>query len=290
MSRPKGATTTSSPASVKTDLLARLGLRAEADDQEVEATHDQIVDYLESAPSDIRGWADRRQVEVDRIFALLTGPESELASLARPSAQRTAAAPATSNQTNRVLLGIIGVLVTIGLVVGVYWMGKPDVPEMTAAAQDTTQSQPVLDQAKLDELTTKVEANPKDTESLQGIADVYFNAQDWANAKVFAQKVLDVDAKNEQAYISLGAAAYNSGDNATAETTWKKGLELFPESAELHYDLGFLYMTTGRTQLMESEWAKVVEIDPNSELAKTVQSQVGAVTMPSGQPSAEPTK
>ena len=169
-------------------------------------------------------------------------------------------------------------------------MGKPSVPEMTAAAQDTTQSQPVLDQAKLAELTKKVETNPKDVASLQGIADVYFNAQDWSNAKVFAQKVLDVDPKNEQGYISLGAAAYNSGDNATAETTWKKGIELFPESAELHYDLGFLYMTTSRMDLMKAEWAKVVEIDPNSELAKTVQSQVGAVTQPSAQPSVEPTK
>jgi tetratricopeptide (TPR) repeat protein len=285
MSRAKGATTTTSPASVKIDLLARLGLRAEAGDQEVEETHDQIVDYLESAPSDIRGWADRRQQEVDRIFDLLTGPESELAALARPAGQRAASAGAAAQsvRNNRLLLGIIAVLVTIGLVVGVYWMGKPDVPDMTAA-QGATQSQPVLDQAKLAELTKKVEANPKDVASLQGIVDLYFNAQDWTNAKASAQKVLDVDPKNEQAHISLGAAAYNGGDNATAEKTWKAGLAFFPNSAELHYDLGFLYMTTGRSDLMKSEWDKVVAIDPNSELAKTVQSQVGEVAKPSATP------
>lgn len=289
MSRAKGATTITSPARVKTDLLARLGLDAGADEEELESTHEHIVDYLEAAPSDIRGWADRRQQEVDRIFALLTGPESELQALARPATQRAAAEPAQANQTNRILLGIIAVLVTIGVVVGVYWMGKPAVPEMTAAA-DTSQSQPVLDQAKLAELTKKVEANPKDVASLQGITDLYFNAQDWINAKAAAQKVLAVEPKNEQALISLGAAAYNGGDTATAETTWKKGVELFPKSAELHYDLGFLYMTTGRMDLMKVEWDQVVAIDPNSELAKTVQSQVGAVTKPSGQPSATPTK
>lgn len=281
MSRAKGATTTTSPARVKTDLLARLGLDAAADEVEVESTHDHIVDYLESAPSDIRGWADRRQQEVDRIFELLTGPETELQALARPAT--TGAAPtqaAQPNQTNRILLGVIAVLVTIGVVVGVYWMGKPAVPEMTAAAQDTSQTQPVLDQAKLAELTKKVEANPKDVASLQGIADLYFNAQDWTNAKASAQKVLDVDPKNEQAHISLGAAAYNGGDNATAEKTWKAGIALFPNSAELHYDLGFLYMTDGRSDLMKAEWDKVVAIDPNSELAKTVQSQVGAVVTP----------
>lgn len=283
MSRAKGATTTTSPAGLKSDLLARLGLDAAADEQDVESTHEHIVEYLEAAPTDIRGWADRRQQEVDRIFALLTGPESDLKALARPAAQRgTPAAGQASqpNRTNRLLLGIIAFLVTIGVVVGVYWMGKPAVPEMTAA-QGATQSQPVLDQAKLAELTKKVTANPKDVASLQGITDLYFNAQDWTNAKASAQKVLAVDPKNEQGLISLGAAAYNGGDNATAEKTWKSGIALFPNSAELHYDLGFLYMTTGRSDLMKAEWDKVVAIDPNSELAKTVQSQVGAVATPS---------
>lgn len=284
MSRPKGPTTTTSPAGVKSDLLARLGLDAAADEQDVESTHDHIVEYLEAAPTDIRGWADRRQQEVDRVFALLTGPESDLKALARPAAHRaTPAAGQASqpNQTNRLLLGIIAFLVTIGVVVGVYWIGKPAVPEMTAA-QGATQSQPAgVDQAKLADLAKKVSANPKDAASLQAIADLYFNANDWANARKYAQKVLDVDAKNAQGFISLGAASYNGGDNAAAEKAWKAGVALHPKNAELHYDLGFLYMTTGRSDLMKVEWDKVVAIDPNSELAKTVKSQVGAVITPS---------
>ena len=43
-------------------------------------------------------------------------------------------------------------------------------------------------------------------------------------------------------------------------------------------------MTTGRNDQMRTEWAKVVELAPDSELAKTVQSQVGAVTTPSPTP------
>ena len=284
MSRAKGATTATSPARIKTDLLARLGLDSAADEEAVESTHDQIVEYLETAPNDIRGWADRRQQEVDRVFALLTGPQSELQGLARPVANASAPAAAQPNKTNRMLVGIIAVLVTIGVVFGVYQMGKPAVPELTAAQSTPTATAPVLDQAKLADLTKKVAANPKDIASLQGIADLYFNANDWTNAKVFAQKVIAVDAKNAQGHISLGAAAYNAGDSATAEKTWKAGVALHPENAELHYDLGFLYMTTGRSDLMKTEWAKVVEIDPKSELAKTVQSQVGDVTKPSAKP------
>lgn len=292
MSRPKGATsTTTSPAHVKTDLLARLGLDPAADDQAVESAHEHIVEFLEEAPDDIRGWADRRQQEVDRIFALLTGPESDLRALGRPSmparttAGAAAAAPAQPNRTNRLLIGLVAVLVMAGVVFGVYWMGKPSVPDISSAqAAQQSATAPVVDQAKLAELTKKVAANPKDVASLQAIADVYFNGQDWANAKKYAQQVLDVDPKNAQGLISLGAASYNGGDQKAAEQAWKTGVQLFPKNAELHYDLGFLYMTTGRSDLMKAEWAKVVEIDPNGQLAKTVQSQVGTVTKPSATP------
>ena len=236
MSWADGATTMMNAGRVRSDLLARLGLDAEADDRDVEDAHDHIAEYLEAAPSDIRGWAERRQAEVDRIFALLTGPESELQSLARPAGEHHATAQAQRGPNSRFLLGIIAALVAIGVVVGVYWTGKPAAPAMTTA-QGTPQTQAaVVDQARLTELTKKVEANPKDIASLQGIADLYYYANDWVNAKAHAQKVLDVDSRNALAMVTLGAAAYNSGDLATAEKTWKAGVEMHPDNAELHDD------------------------------------------------------
>jgi cytochrome c-type biogenesis protein CcmH/NrfG len=290
MSRVREATTTGSPtdpADARGGLLARFGLDVTADDQEVETTYDQIVEYLDEAPGDIRGWADRRQQEADRIFALLTAPETELATPARTPAARPAVTVETDPQTlpsstNKMLLGIIAVLVTVGVVFGVYWVGRPTVPDVSAAASPTAtaapSAAPTIDTAQLAALTEKVKADPKDVASLQKIVDLYFTANDWTSAKAAAQKVLDADPKNEQAFVSLGAASYNGGDNAAAEKVWKQGLVLFPKNPELHYDLGFLYMTNGDNAKMRTEWAKVVELAPGSELAKTVQSQVGAVT------------
>jgi len=286
MSPVREATTTGSrtdATDARGGLLARFGLDAAADDQVVEATYDQIVEYLDEAPGDIRGWADRRQQEADRIFALLTAPETQ------PAAPvRAAAAPAEApverspNQTNRMLLGVIAVLVTVGVVFGVYWAGRPTVPDVSSAASPTASAAPsaapTVDKAQLATLTEKVKANPKDVQSLQKIVDLYFAGNDWPNAKASAQKVLAVDPKNEQAFVSLGAASYNGGDNAAAEKAWKQGLALFPKNPELHYDLGFLYMTHGDNAKLRTEWAKVVELAPDSDLAKTVQSQVGAVT------------
>lgn len=175
---------------------------------------------------------------------------------------------------------------TIGVVVGVYWMGKPSTPQSAspAAQGGTSQSAAPVDQAKLTALTKKVEADPKDITSLQAIADLHFAANDWSSARAAAQRVLDVDPKNEMGLVTYGAAAYNDGDQAAAETAWQTGVELYPRNAELHYDLGFLYMVSGRMDQMRTSWAKVVELAPGSELAKAVQSQVGAVTNPSGTP------
>ena len=289
------AAMTSDPVVTRGGLLARFGLDGTADDPEIEATYDRIGDFLDEAPSEIRGWADRRQQEADRIFALLTGPESELVPTPRTAAPRAAtpvqAAPAAApNPTNRVLVAVIAVLATVGVVFGVYWMGRPSVPDVTSAAGASSgssaaaSSAPALDTAQLTSLTAKVTANPKDVGSLQKITDLYFTANDWTNAKASAQKVLDVDAKNEQALVSLGAASYNGGDTAAAEKAWKAGIAAHPKNAEMHYDLGFLYMTTGRNDQMKTEWAKVVALAPGSDLAKTVQSQVGAVSKPAATP------
>ena len=287
--------TTSDPVVTRVGLLARFGLDAAADDSEVETTYDRIGDFLDQSPTEIRGWADRRQQEADRIFSLLTGPESELVPATRPAAPAAAGAPVPAgapagSSTNRVLIGIIAVLATVGVVFGVYWMGRPSVPDVGSAASASASSSaapsaaPTLDQAQLAALTAKVAANPKDVASLQKITDLYFSANDWKNAKVAAQKVLAVDPANEQGQISLGAASYNGGDTAAAEQAWKAGIKAHPKNAEMHYDLGFLYMTTGRNAQMKTEWAQVIAIDPNGELAKTVQSQVGAVSGSAGTP------
>ena len=100
----------------------------------------------------------------------------------------------------------------------------PDVPSTAgASAAASPSAAPALDTAQLAALTTKVKADPKDVASLQKIVDLYFAANDWTKAKAAAQKVLDVDPKNEQALISLGAAAYNGGDTATAREDLERG-------------------------------------------------------------------
>ena len=60
------------------ELLGRLGLKENASDQEVEAAHNGLVDFLELAPHEVKSWATAKTTDVDEAFALLSGPEQNL--------------------------------------------------------------------------------------------------------------------------------------------------------------------------------------------------------------------
>jgi hypothetical protein len=83
-------------AELKQELLGRLGLRTDAGDQEVEAAHNDLVEFLELAPHELKSWAEAQAADVDEAFALLCGPEKDLVShgLERRNGQLTAPPPA----------------------------------------------------------------------------------------------------------------------------------------------------------------------------------------------------
>ena len=283
------------------ELLGRLGLRANASDREVEAAHDELVDFLELAPHEMKSWAAARTTEVDELFALLSGRDQDLIS---PPAQivttaqdevddrfRASAVSASSVPSERspwrtlLLWAMLPLLVAV--VLGVYWVGK-DSPVPAISGTPTTSATtapgaptPVpVDQAKVGALMQKISANPKNTASLQSLGNIYFAAADYTNASTWEQKILAIDPKNQEALLALGASQFNSGNAAEAKKQWLVAAGLYPRSAEVHYDLGFLYVsqTPPDKVNMTAEWNKVIAIDPTSELAKSVASHLKSPT------------
>jgi hypothetical protein len=264
------------------ELLGRLGLKESASDQEVEAAHNGLVDFLELAPHEVKSWATAKTTDVDEAFALLSGPEQDLIPPVVPvvaatpdgpvsldkdmvsetpappappafSARSAAPLPAASLRrwppTRTQLLWAILPLLVVAIVFGVYWSGKDSVPGIsgTPTSNATTASgaptAAPLDQAKVGALMLKITANPKDLASLAGLGDLYFASSDYKNAVVFEQKILDVDPKNEKALIAVGAAQFNLGNKAAAKQQWLIAAGLYPKNVEVHYDLGFYYMS-----------------------------------------------
>jgi cytochrome c-type biogenesis protein CcmH/NrfG len=145
-------------AEIRDELLSRLGLRASASDQDVEAAHNGLVEFLELAPHEVNSWAAARAVDVDEAFALLSGPEQDLvpaASLAAvaqdglnetspapsseparssgvtaPATRSTPSAPAglaalrTNKPLQKKFVGVLAPLLVLGVVLGVYFNGK----------------------------------------------------------------------------------------------------------------------------------------------------------------------
>jgi hypothetical protein len=120
------------------ELLGRLGLHADATDQEVEAAHDELVDFLELAPQEMKSWAAARTTDVDELFALLSGPGQDLTP---PPTQIQTTAPDRADDTHRAsavttspapaqrwpwrtLLVWAMLPLLVAVVLGVYWAWK----------------------------------------------------------------------------------------------------------------------------------------------------------------------
>ena len=297
-------------AELRSELLDRLGLTANASDQEVETAHDGLVEFLELAPREVRSWAAARARDVDEAFARLSGSAQDLAA----AAGRLTAAQESQGETSRGPAGpspsatrgprrtqatwVILPLLVVAVVLGVYYLGRgspvPGIsgtPTNQASATAAAGSAPVaLDQAKVAALMKKVGADPKDVASLQALGDIYFASADYRTATVWEQKVLAIDSKNQVALLALGAAQFNQGNKAEAKEQWLVAAALYPNLAEVHYDLGFLYLSQDPPDMAKvtAEWNKVIEIDPSSKVAKTVATHLKSLRSPSPDTSVTP--
>ena len=265
-------------ASVERELLARLGLKDTASDDDVEITHTDLVKFLEGAPAGLEQWARRETAAADEAYALLSDPKADLAALAAPSVPATP--PARSGGvllSNRFLIGVVSVAAAVVIGIVVYQSGSPS-STSAAAGQTTTTTDPTatttpqVDQAQVAALMTKISANPKDAAALSALGDIYFQAGDYNTAGGWMAKVVALQPKNLKAHLALGAAQFNLGNVAEAERQWKQVVAADPRNVEAYYDLGFLYLSKkpSDTAAARAAWSKVVEIAPNSAVAKTI--------------------
>ena len=78
-------------ARLERELLAQLGLAKDANAQEIEAAHDELVEFLERAPHGLQGWARRQIAAADEAYALLSGATATRAGVVATRAGAAAA-------------------------------------------------------------------------------------------------------------------------------------------------------------------------------------------------------
>lgn len=272
---------------VRIELLARLGLPSDATDHDVETLRTATAALLENAPDAQRSRAADHLADIEAVQSLLAEHPAE------PGSDGVDPDPgAGPARRSRLAWAVAALVLVIGGAFGVHLMtssgGVPGIDGAPDTSTPSASAQPSLDMAQVGALMQKITADPKDARSYAGLANLYFQAGDYANSQKFGQKVVALTPKDATAWLLLGAAQFNGSDTAAAEKSWLRAVAIDPKSIEAHYDLGFLYMSGPNPDLAKTkaEWQKVVALDPSSELAKTVQTHLDSLATQSPAPNA----
>jgi cytochrome c-type biogenesis protein CcmH/NrfG len=293
-------------------LLAGLGLDAGASNEQLEFAHDEVVRYVEAAPTALRAWSRQQLAAIDEAYALLSGPRGDLIEAAAaanatalvaaqtattPSAVRSpaagkvnAASPAAAPRGGllgairsipRIVVAAVGVVAVGAVIVVVYNIGAPAAAGVATGtpAPQASAAAPAVDAAQVSALMQKLAANPNDVATLQALGDLYWAAKDYETARTWMEKVVALEPANVAALLALGAAQFNTGDQASAEANWRKVLTLDTKNAEAHYDLGFMYFTQNPPDVakVKAEWNQFVALSPDSELVKYVTAHLASL-------------
>ena len=287
---------------LRTELLTRLGLPANAGVGHVEAAYRSAVSLLDRLPDSQQTWATGQRAELDAIRSLLIEDLAAVpaavrsGSPGRPGATNAgeldSARQLTVGRRSRRRLIVAG-LVTL-LVVGgggtafAMMHSNGAVPGISGTPTNTANpsASPSLDMAQVASLMQKIAANPKDVTSLMALSGLYFQAGDYTNSAHFSQEAVAISPKNDTAWVALGASLFNGGKNADAKNAWDKATAINPKNAEAYYDIGFYYLSGSSPDLakVRAAWQKVISINPTSDLAKTVATHLSSLNSASPTP------
>ena len=246
---------------METDDVKRPGAPAPGGGPDPDAQ--RILDFLATAPDDVRAWADTRAAEIRASLPVApppVHPDHDPADLAlaelgehddEPGSRAKVHTPqdrpvthVVQQRRSNALVPVLGIALVAALVYGIFLIGRPSdtaQPTMTTAppanAADTT--------TRMAELERRLADNPEDV------------------------------AVN----LELGVLKFNEGDIARAEELWLKVTELDPRNPQAWFNLGFVHLSEDPPDVegARADWEQVLAVAPDSDLAATVESHLIAL-------------
>ncbi len=305
------------------DYFSLLGISPDAGQDEIEARYRELVNHLASPaiPATLRDWAARETALLDEAYAVLSDPDRrEALSRPHPAAPAPTTAPltaapddadASAEQLSRatadgpaqrqpvsaaqaLLVGVPWKLIAIGAAIGIIVLsvvfirlGSGGGDDGSPAANAGQPTFPPIDQAKVAELMTTIQQDPKNADSLYQLGEIYFLGGEWQTGIDWYNKLLEVEPNNTQARTDIGTAQFNLGNFGEAKNAWLETLKINPNVVEVHYNLGFLYANVDPVDIPAAlnEWKTVVQLAPGSDLATTAQVHLDILAV---QPSSTP--
>lgn len=161
-------------------------------------------------------------------------------------------------------------------------------PSTPPAGQQAPAASRTPDADRIAALRAKLATNPSDVAVLAELGHVYSVGGDAAQAKEWHAKALAIQPDNTDVLLAYGVDLFNLQDTAGAIAQWTRVTQLKPKDAEAWYNLGFAYLQAEPPDaaMSDAAWQKVIELAPDSDLAKTVRNHLpGAAPTASPTPS-----
>lgn len=179
----------------------------------------------------------------------------------------------------------------VGWIIGSQQVGPPVATPPAAAAPVTQGTQaPAFDQARVSTLEQQAAADPRDAAVRVDIANLYFDAERFAQAAPWYEAALAIDPKNTGASTDLAVVYFFLGDADRALAQLDRSLATEPRHVKALLNQGIIRWR-GKNDLVGAaeSWERVVALSPNSEegrLARQGLEGLKAAHQANGQPGA----
>jgi tetratricopeptide (TPR) repeat protein len=133
------------------------------------------------------------------------------------------------------------------------------------AASSNQRQPPPLDEARVQQLTTILNSDPKNAGAAVQLANTYFDAERYSDAIKWYEQALKLQPNNPDASTDLGVSYYYTNRTDDALKQFDKSLQMDPNHTKTLLNQGIV-LAFGKQDLTgaETAWKKVVEIAPNS--------------------------
>jgi tetratricopeptide (TPR) repeat protein len=179
--------------------------------------------------------------------------------------------------------------VILGWVIGTQQADGRAPVAATPSAQQQQQG-PVLDEGRVQALTTIVESDPKNASAHVQLANVYFDAERWEDAIQWYERALVLDPNNADVSTDLGVSYYYTNRPDQALAHFERSLKIDPKHTKTLLNKGIV-LAFGKQDLRAAaeEWKKVVELAPDSPEGQAARRALeGVASAHAGGPTANP--
>ncbi|TAN60179.1 tetratricopeptide repeat protein [bacterium] len=172
-------------------------------------------------------------------------------------------------QNKNSIVWVIVVVIVVIAAVGGYLLGSRSGDKNYSQGENVSASAPVNHAGIISDLNGKIKNNPKDTEALFTLADIYFDMKQFDTAAEYYKKVIAIKPDNADAYKEIGLALHYLGKSAEGLGYIEEGLKRNQYNQKMWLTKGFI-LAYGMNDLKGARlaWEKTKALDPESQGGK----------------------